>query len=418
MSFKNDINSENKLELLNESKKDLDNQNNSLISQTKTTFSSKEFKLGEEISISDFQEVIKPVPICLFPSFGYNNLWEKLYMNDFNIYLDCIKLNSNKSIPNPKPISFIGKKRKLNNKELLFKKNKNAKEEKAEEDFNINKSAFRKIEQNDSFNKSAFNKKVTYIKMTSVNQNKIKKNLENKIIINEINNQEYLENYNNIKQKQAKKLFKSTKFFKIKKEDYTNYSNAEEKKRGRKPKDEVGKKRVHNANDDDNILRKLQVHYLSYIISFTNDLVENFSPNNKALKFKNLSYALKKTVNHAYVEELKKKNIGDILQFQASSKNRKSDEDVNKQIYDKICNLFPFFNDFFNMKYLELFNQYYFKSNKKISFGGKIINLSEKTKAFSDLLEKNKEANEKIQNIAFHNFIENENKKSIFIIKK
>lgn len=415
MSIKNDFNSENKLDFLCTSNKGLYYQNNTPFSQSKTSFSSKEFNKNEELSISDFQEVIKPVPISLIPSFGNNNLWKKLNMKDFNIYLDVIKMNSNKGFPSQKNISFIGKKRKINNNELFFQKNKNAEDEKAEEDFNINKSAFRKIDQN-NFNKSAFRPKVTYIKMNSVNQNKIKKNLaKNKIIINETNNLENLEN----KSKIPKKIFKSTKFFKINKdENISNSSNIEEKKRGRKPKCEDKKKRVHDANDDDNILRKLQVHFLSYIISLTNDLIENFVPNNKELKFKNLSYELKKTVNHTYVEELKKKNIGDILQFQASSKNRKSDDDVNKQTYEKICNLFPFFNDFLKMNYVELFNVYYFKSIKKIYLGGKIINLSEKTKTFSDLLEKNKDAAEKIQKIAFHNFIENENKKSIFIIRK
>lgn len=415
MSIKNDFNSENKLDFLCTSNKGLYYQNNTPFSQSKTSFSSKEFNKNEELSISDFQEVIKPVPISLIPSFGNNNLWKKLNMKDFNIYLDVIKMNSNKGFPSQKNISFIGKKRKINNNELFFQKNKNAEDEKAEEDFNINKSAFRKIDQN-NFNKSAFRPKVTYIKMNSVNQNKIKKNLaKNKIIINETNNLENLEN----KSKIPKKIFKSTKFFKINKdENISNSSNIEEKKRGRKPKCEDKKKRVHDANDDDNILRKLQVHFLSYIISLTNDLIENFVPNNKELKFKNLSYELKKTVNHTYVEELKKKNIGDILQFQASSKNRKFDDDVNKQTYEKICNLFPFFNDFLKMNYVELFNVYYFKSIKKIYLGGKIINLSEKTKTFSDLLEKNKDAAEKIQKIAFHNFIENENKKSIFIIRK
>ena len=188
--------------------------------------------------------------------------------------------------------------------------------------------------------------------------------------------------------------------------------------RGRETTNETKGIRVHNASYYDNILRKIQVHYLTFIISLTNDLIECFSPNNKDLKFKNLSYDLKKIVNHSYVEKLKEKKIGDILKFKASSKNRRFNNDINEHIFQKVCNLFPFMNNFFNMNYLELFNKYYFKSNKIIDFEGKSINLSKKTRVFTDLLEKNKKAAEKIQQIAINNFIEKKDKQTIFVIKK
>ncbi len=73
------------------------------------------------------------------------------------------------------------------------------------------------------------------------------------------------------------------------------------------------------------------------------------------------------------------------------------------------------------MCYLDLFNQYYYKSNKVICFEGKNIILSKNTRVFSDLLAKNKKASEKIQEVAFRNFGEyfnNDNKQTIFIVKK
>ena len=34
--------------------------------------------------------------------------------------------------------------------------------------------------------------------------------------------------------------------------------------------------RYHNKNETDNILRKIQVHYLSFIESYLNDILDNF----------------------------------------------------------------------------------------------------------------------------------------------
>ena len=129
-------------------------------------------------------------------------------------------------------------------------------------------------------------------------------------------------------------------------------------------------------------------------------------------------------VNRAisYQKEHPDKKIGDILQFEVSSKIRKFKNSINKEIFKKVCELSPFLNNFFNMSYLELFNKYYFKSKTIIFVEGKNVNISERTKFFSDLIDKNNEGAEKIQEIAIHNFIEsennNDNKQTIFIINK
>ena len=422
MSFENYFNSESKSNLLNNSQSEYQSNKNSPFSPVSTSFSTKQFNKKDKIMISDFRELVKPTPIYSLLSFDKNYSCQKGNLKQYNIFLDLIKINTNNSTGYDTSLNFLGKKRNLNTKELLFQNNKNAEIEKAEEDFNINKSAFKKIEIKDNFNKSAFNKKV-YIKKKLFKKNKIKADLSNKIIINEANNINIKEKENEIKLKPKIKLFKSIKcdkknqkgkisieIFKVEEED--------EKRRGRKPKNETSSKRVHDAFDYDNILRKIQVHYLTFIISLTNDLIESFCPNNKDLKFKNLSYDLKKIVNHSYVEKLKENKIGDILKFKASSKNRRFKNDINEHIYQQVCILFPFMNNYFNMNYLELFKQYYFKSNKIINFEGKIINLSKKTRVFSDLLKKNKKAAEKIQQIAINNFIEKKDKQTIFVIKK
>ena len=413
--IKDNLNSRNNIILLEEAKKDINNCNNSPFSQAQTSFSFRESKKPEEINISEFPEVIEPKPLFNFPSFNLYNPKEKMNSNNFNSCFNLIKINLNKNIPNNNNNSFIGKKRKIENEELLFINNKN------EDNLNMNQSAFKKLENNNQnmlglYNsKSAFRPNISYHKLKTVNKNKKIKNIKNKIIINEINN----ESINKIPIK--KTIFKSINISNINEgENIINENNLEKRRRGRKPKMQETKKKVHDAYDYDNILRKIQVHFLTFIICFCNDLIEAFLPNNKELKFKNLNYQLKKTVNHSYVENLKAKKVGDILQFEVSSKIRKFHNTINQQIYHKVCQLSPILNNFFNLSYLELFNQYYFKSKTVIYVEGKKINISERTKFFSDLIDKNIEGAQKIQEIAIHNFIEskNDNKQTIFVINK
>jgi hypothetical protein len=227
---------------------------------------------------------------------------------------------------------------------------------------------------------------------------------------------------NNKKIEKKINLFKSINYnndAKDGKENNSEYKNKK-RKRGRKPKYDTKSKKVHDASDYDNIIRKIQVHFLSFIISFVNDLIENLLPNNKDLKFKNLSYNLKKTVNHSYVENLKNKTIGEILQFEASSKNKKFSNTINQQIFQKVIKLSPFLNNFFNMSYLHLFNNYYLKCNRTFNLEGVIINISQKTKLFNDLIQKYCEAADKIKQIAVHNYLDetNEIKQPIFVINK
>ena len=410
MLFQNNLNSKNSLFLFNEPNKDLFTPNKSPFSNITTSFSSQETKNNDDIRISEFPQVIKSTPNYLFPTIVFNSPFIKSNLSNicFSNILD-IGINSEEGIKNNNFKSFIGNKRKLDIKELQVKNN------------------YPKNEKPHTL--SAFDKTFKNIKIKSSKKNKIKKYLFNKIIISENNKnnntlkENDLEGHSNGQTSANKNLFKSIKLEgKDKKENTSNIFHISEKqKRGRKSKNEFFKKKTHDAFDYDNILRKIQVHFLTFIVAFANDLIGNFSFNNKELKFKNLSYNLKKIVKHSYVESLKNSKIGEILRFKVSSKNKKSNEDVNIQTYEKICSLYPCLKDFFEMNYLELFNQYYFKSNKVITFKGKNIALSKNTRVFSDLIEKNKKAAEKIQEVAIHNFIENYNgdrKQTVFIIKK
>ena len=58
-------------------------------------------------------------------------------------------------------------------------------------------------------------------------------------------------------------------------------------KRGRK-QNKNNNKKTHDATDDDNIHRKIQVHYISFITHFINDCIKTFIKSRNAPTFKNI----------------------------------------------------------------------------------------------------------------------------------
>lgn len=388
--------------------------NDSPFSQDQTSSSFKEYKKPVKTDISEFQDVVEPKPTFNIFPFGnkFINSYNNMNSQNFNNFFILFNINNNfhKDVNN---FNFIGKKRKSEMEQLL--KIKNFQNEENQSKY---KTAFEKIDENnqnkkDLFrNKSAFIHKFSFSKVKTIKTNKIIKNLNNKIIINETND--------SIKNSQKKNLFQSIRISNMNDSENNSNDGNIRKRRGRKPKNKSLNKKFHDKNDFDNILRKIQVHFLSFIIAFCNDLIAAFLPNNKELKFKNLDYKLKKTVKHSYVENLKTKKIGEILQFNVSSKIKKFNNSINQQIYQKVCELSPILNNFFNMSFVEFFNQYYYKSKPSFYVEGKIINLSERTKSFADLIEKNNIGAQKIQEIAIHNFMKSEfnSKPTIFVINK
>ena len=170
---------------------------------------------------------------------------------------------------------------------------------------------------------------------------------------------------------------------------------VENKKRGRKNKKE-GKK-IHDKNTIDNLLRKVQVHYLSFIIKFLNTIL--LILNKKNIRFKKLDYKFKQNVRKDFVDILKKSNIGEIISSKISGKYKKEKNDnfnenlLKKYKEDRIL------NKIFSENYLILFRKIYYKSQKKINlkeYGldiGEGTKLSDDVKMYKDLL-KDKKGNE------------------------
>ncbi len=161
----------------------------------------------------------------------------------------------------------------------------------------------------------------------------------------------------------------------------------------RRGKISTGLKKIkHLSYDFDNLQRKIQVHYLTFIINLCNDALRTEFGNNIPYNFKQIDYQLKKIINLKYVNMLKLKTIKEILKMRISPKNKKFSGNNNSVVLDIVCKESSFLNDFFDFKYLEFFDKFYFNEGKlieKINFEGKEIIFSEKTKPFYDLIKKN-----------------------------
>jgi hypothetical protein len=169
----------------------------------------------------------------------------------------------------------------------------------------------------------------------------------------------------------------------------------------------------HTASDDDNILRKIQVQYISFIIHYSNDVVSFFVDdytNNPC--FKDVDYELKKVVNHEKVESLKEKTIGDIIQFDITPKIKKKEKNENEKSLKLILKKCPSLQKYFKTNYLEFFKKYYKNENDYLEVNGQIIPFSDKTKTktFSSLIRKNNNLKGRIKYVCFNYFINNHKK--------
>ena len=157
------------------------------------------------------------------------------------------------------------------------------------------------------------------------------------------------------------------------------------KKRGRYKENPNLKVKTHDKYSTDNLLRKIQVHYLTFIVDFLNEILSLLNCGKKFLK---LDYEFKKNVNKKNVEYLKEKKIKDIICNRISKKYRNV-EYYNKAIYEQIKDN-TILNNMLSENYLTLFKKIYYKSQKIINlkeYGlDKNIVLSKKVKMFNNLL--------------------------------
>ena len=205
-------------------------------------------------------------------------------------------------------------------------------------------------------------------------------------IINQMNNIE--ENYteNDEKESNIKSLLKEENNFS---QDDSTELIKKKRHRGKQNSKGTNKGRVHSVFSADNLLRKIQVHYLNFIISFLNNVLKHLNYEKKFLK---LDYKFKKNIKKEFVETLKEKTIGEIITNKISIKYTKYGENTNEIIYRELKDN-KVLNNLFSINYLKFFKKYYFKSCKNINlkdYGLDIeFALSKKVKTYKNLLKEN-----------------------------
>ena len=188
------------------------------------------------------------------------------------------------------------------------------------------------------------------------------------------------------------------KLFQVKKEISSSRNEYTRKKRGRK-KEKENKNQTHDKYWMDNILKKIQIHFLSFIILFLNDILKSLNYSQQFLK---LHQSFKENIKKDFVESLKKKTIAEIIDNKISTKYKKKID--NKKIYEELKDKEDL-KVLFKENYLVLFKNIYYENKKIINLKKygieKEIKLSKEVKFYEDLLKKEafNEDNEYIRNI-------------------
>lgn len=224
--------------------------------------------------------------------------------------------------------------------------------------------------------------------------NSIDNNKDN-IIENSIDNRNYLENLIETEKNEVLFYDNSTREEKIS-IIINNSSSFQSDERhtiirsGRKRNRplQIGDK-IHDKYYEDNILRKIQVHYINFIKFYINEILSILGFD---VKFYDINYNIKKTTNKNNISLLKSLPISYILCQNISRKFRKlfkQNKNINKTIFNKVIN-----NDIIKyivfQKYERLFKDVYLKNKKCININGQNIFL-QTVKTFEDLLKNDKD---------------------------
>lgn len=146
--------------------------------------------------------------------------------------------------------------------------------------------------------------------------------------------------------------------------------------------------KYHSKCDKDNILRKIQVHYHTFIINYINEVLKYFGFEKE---FYHIDYQFKKNITNKTFKNLKKKNISFILSQKLSTKYRKKclqDDECNFKYCEELKkdNKYPLIKKILEQNYINLFKEVYYKNIRELTYGEFKIFLSKKVKTFDDIL--------------------------------
>lgn len=169
-------------------------------------------------------------------------------------------------------------------------------------------------------------------------------------------------------------------------------------KRGRKIIKE-SKKAEHTARYIDNITRKIQVHYLTFLVDLINDIISTIP--HIGISMKDFAYEMKSKVSKEYFEKMKKSSIKELFEnINITSWYKKYKLNINKENIKKLIDYdHNYFSNLFEKDYLFLFRLYYNngKPLDQLSLFGKTIIISDKTKPFCYLIQNPKNKGSKFE---------------------
>ena len=168
------------------------------------------------------------------------------------------------------------------------------------------------------------------------------------------------------------------------------------------------RRQPHTKYEKDNIKRKIQVHYLNFLVNFVNLIIrvllkkyigfKNEFQNQKIrdkYQFKKLNYEFAKKIDNTFFNTLKSKTLYEIITLNTNRKNKKN---KNDEVYDNLFEIKHKLDKILNQSYLEFFPIFYKKENHtNLNKYGLAIDISlESLKRFDFFIEKEKEK-EKIE---------------------
>ena len=170
------------------------------------------------------------------------------------------------------------------------------------------------------------------------------------------------------------------------------------RKRKRKSTEEGAQ--IHDKTSRDNILRKLQVDILNCARNTINKMLKLEGYNEE---FRDINYKFKKQITKKYLQEFKQKKLAEILSQELSGKFKNFDRNVNKELYQKVCNNNDNIKNFLSQNFIKFVRDVYLQPNDKISYKGIEFTI-ENFPHFLDINlndteNKNKEYKEKIDEV-------------------
>lgn len=186
------------------------------------------------------------------------------------------------------------------------------------------------------------------------------------------------------------------------------------------------KKNYHNKFSSDNIIIKLNRYIMNFIIILINEILNKLEKHiGETDDFRFINGKEKKKINQCNISTIKDYTIKHILHFDNSLKYK--DKNHNRELINKILNIDnSSLQKILNMKYIDIFKNYYYINKKDIIIEDLKISLPE---TFDDFLKKIKAKEDlryqdKINKLIKKNLLDsndncnNEKNKELFKVKK